>query len=41
MGAPIKVKLSEKELEQLRYNPLEIAKLELKSGLMPIEVVRE
>ena len=39
-GAPLLVKLSEKDLENIRYNPLEIAKLEYKEGLIPIDVKR-
>ena len=35
-GAPFMIKLSEKELEKVGYNPLEIAKLEFKEGLIPI-----
>ncbi|MBI4145798.1 DNA-directed RNA polymerase subunit K [Candidatus Woesearchaeota archaeon] len=40
MGAPFLVKLSEKELEQLGYNPIEIAKKELSEGVLPITVRR-
>ena len=40
MGAPFLVKLSKKELEKLRYNPLEIAKLELEKGVLPLAVRR-
>lgn len=40
MGAPILVKLSDEELKKLAYNPLEIAKLEFKQGLIPIIVKR-
>ena len=40
MGAPYLVKLTKKQLEELKYNPLEIAKLELEKGLIPIDVVR-
>ena len=39
-GAPLLVKLSEKDLENIRYSPLEIAKLEYKEGLIPIDVNR-
>ena len=39
-GAPLLVKLSEKDLENIRYNPLEIAKLEYKEGVIPIDVKR-
>lgn len=37
-GAPLLVKLSEKDLEEIGYNPLEIAKMEYKEGLVPIEI---
>ena len=40
-GAPFMIKLSGKELEKIGYNPLEIAKLEFKEGLIPITVKRE
>ena len=35
-GAPFMIKLSEKDLEKIGYNPLEIAKMEYKEGLIPI-----
>ena len=40
MGAPFLLKLSEKELSQLKYNPIEIAKLEFKKGILPITIKR-
>lgn len=40
MGAPFLVKLSKKNLEELKYNPLEIAKLEFEKGVLPITVRR-
>lgn len=40
MGAPFLVKLSKKELQELRYNPLEIAKLEFEKGVLPMEIKR-
>ncbi|HYD03975.1 MAG TPA: DNA-directed RNA polymerase subunit K [Alphaproteobacteria bacterium] len=40
MGAPIMVKLTPKKLEELKYDPLEIAKLEFAEGVIPLEVVR-
>ncbi len=40
MGAPFLVKLTEKQLKELNYNPIEIAKLEFKEGLIPMEVKR-
>ena len=39
-GAPIKVKLAEKDFESLNYNPVEIAKLEYEKGVLPIDVKR-
>ena len=39
-GAPMKVDLSEEELEKIGYNPVEIAKIELKEGKLPLEVRR-
>ena len=40
MGAPFLVKLSEDDLKNLKYNPVEIAKLEFKEGVIPITVTR-
>ncbi|HLP79750.1 MAG TPA: DNA-directed RNA polymerase subunit K [Acidobacteriota bacterium] len=40
MGAPFKVKLSEKELEKIKYNPIEIAKIEFEKGVIPLRVIR-
>lgn len=40
MGAPIMIDLNKKRLEELRYNPVEIAKLELEAGKIPITVKR-
>lgn len=40
-GAPFLVKLSEKDLEKIGYNPLEIAKLEFKEDIIPITIKRE
>ena len=40
MGAPFLVKLSTEDLEQLGYNPIEIAKREFKEDLLPITVRR-
>jgi len=41
MGAPFLVKLTPKRLEELKYDPLEIAKLEFEQGIIPIEVLRD
>ncbi|MBW2966975.1 DNA-directed RNA polymerase subunit K [Candidatus Woesearchaeota archaeon] len=40
MGAPYLVKISKKDLEAMKYNPLEIAKKEFEAGVIPITVVR-
>ncbi|MBI2546118.1 DNA-directed RNA polymerase subunit K [Candidatus Woesearchaeota archaeon] len=37
-GAPFVVRLGEEELRQMRYNTLDIAKLEFEKGLIPITV---
>ncbi len=40
MGAPIRIDLSEEELEELDHNPVEIAKLEYEEDEIPIDVER-
>ena len=40
MGAPYLIKITKKKLEELKYNPLEIARLEFDAGVIPITVVR-
>lgn len=40
MGAPILIKLKKEDLEKIRYNPVEIAKIEYEEGLLPIDVKR-
>ena len=40
MGAPFMVKLSKKDLEALKFNPVEIAKKEYEKGVLPITVKR-
>ena len=39
-GAPFMIKLSDKDLEKIGYNPVEIAKMEFKEGLVPITTKR-
>ena len=39
-GAPMAVKLSKKDLEEIKYNPVEIAKREYDEGVIPIGVKR-
>ncbi len=40
MGAPFTIKLSKKELEEIKFNPVEIAKKEFEAGSLPLTVVR-
>ncbi len=40
MGAPFMIKLSPKDIEDLRYNTVEIAKREFDAGVIPIGVKR-
>ncbi|HIH25943.1 DNA-directed RNA polymerase subunit K [Candidatus Woesearchaeota archaeon] len=40
MGAPILVKLTEEDFERINYNPVDIAKMELEKGVLPITVKR-
>lgn len=39
-GAPFMIELKEKDLEAIRFNPIEIAKMEFEKGLVPIDVKR-
>jgi DNA-directed RNA polymerase subunit K len=40
MGAPFLVKLTEKDLERIGYNPIEVARLEFEKDVLPITVKR-
>jgi DNA-directed RNA polymerase subunit K len=40
MGAPFLIKLSQKDLAKIRFNPIEIALLEFDEGVLPITVKR-
>ena len=40
MGAPFLVKLSDDDLKKIKYNPIEIAMIELSEGVIPITVKR-
>ncbi|MBW2973629.1 DNA-directed RNA polymerase subunit K [Candidatus Woesearchaeota archaeon] len=40
MGAPFLVKLSEKQLQELNFNPIAIAKIELEHDALPLTVKR-
>ena len=41
MGAPLLLKMTEKDLEKVRFNPLEIAKMEYHEGVIPIHIMRQ
>lgn len=40
MGAPFAIELSEEQLLKIKYNPIEIAKLEFDVDKIPIDVKR-
>lgn len=40
MGAPLMVELNPEELEKLKFNPIEIAKLEFEAGVIPLTIKR-
>lgn len=40
MGAPFLVKLTDEQLQEIRYNPVEIAKLEFEKDVLPLTVKR-
>lgn len=40
MGAPFLLKLTEKELENVHYNPITIALMEFEAGVIPITIRR-
>ncbi|MFH1505483.1 MAG: DNA-directed RNA polymerase subunit K [archaeon] len=40
-GAPFLIKLKPKDLEKIKYNPIDIAKMEWAAGVIPISVKRE
>ena len=40
MGAPFFLKIDNKMLEELNYNPVEIAKLEFEKDVLPITIKR-
>lgn len=40
MGAPFLVKISEKELDEIGYSPIAIAKKEYDAGVIPLTVTR-
>ena len=40
-GAPFFVELSSKELEAIKYNPIRIAEIEFKEGVLPVEIKKD
>ena len=40
MGAPLMVEMSDNDLETIGFNPIEIAKRELKAGVIPLTIRR-
>ena len=40
MGAPLLLKLTDADLKKIRYNPIEIAKMEFAQGILPITIKR-
>ena len=40
MGAPFLIKFSKKDLEEMKYNSIEIAKREFEAGVIPISIFR-
>lgn len=40
MGAPFLLKIPKKKLEEIEFNPIEVAKLEFDAGVIPITVKR-
>jgi DNA-directed RNA polymerase subunit K len=39
-GAPLKIKVTDKELASVRYNPIELAKMEFEAGVIPLRIIR-
>lgn len=40
MGAPLLLNLSKRDLEKIRFSPIEIAKQEFEEGILPITIKR-
>ncbi|RLE46769.1 DNA-directed RNA polymerase subunit K [Candidatus Woesearchaeota archaeon] len=40
MGAPFLIKLSDEDLKKIKYNPVEIAKIELEKDVIPMTIRR-
>jgi DNA-directed RNA polymerase subunit K len=39
-GAPFMLKLTEKQLEEIQFNPITIAKMEMEANILPLTVKR-
>lgn len=40
MGAPRLIKMTDKELEVIKYNPVQLAKMEFEQDILPITIRR-
>ena len=40
MGAPLLFDLKKEDLEKIRYDPIQIAKMEFEKGILPITIKR-
>jgi len=40
MGAPFMIKVSDEDLKRVKYNPIELAKMEFEKGVLPITIKR-
>ena len=40
MGAPLLIKMKEEDFKKLKYNPIEIAKMEFEKEILPITIKR-
>jgi len=40
MGAPFLIKIDDKKLREIKYNPIEVAKMEFEKGVLPMQVKR-
>ena len=40
MGAPLMIELSKEDLAKLKFNPIEIAKMEFDKGVLPLTIRR-
>jgi len=40
-GAPLMIKFTKKQLEEYKYNPVELARQEFEKGVIPITIKRD